>query len=114
MTKIFWIIDFIIPFTMIGLGYYYYFKKSHKPISKYSGLRTESTMSSRKNWEYAHKLSGKILIYVGIGLSIYAVIVKILKPLPAEYLSLINNAVYIIVFIAITIISNSKVKRLGE
>lgn len=110
----FWFIDFIFPITMIILGYYYYFKKSQQPISKYSGLRTEFTMTSRRNWEFAHKFSGKVLIFAGCGLCIYAFVIKLIKPLPVEWLSLINNAIYITVFIAITAVSNRKTKKLGD
>lgn len=113
MSSLFWIIDFIMPLTMIFIGVYYFFKKSEQPIHKTSGFRTSASMVSRKSWSVAHKLAGKYLIICGIILCIYTFIIKLIQPLKPEWLSLINNAIDIIVYIAITPLVNSKLEKLN-
>ncbi|MDU1347897.1 SdpI family protein [uncultured Clostridium sp.] len=111
MTSFFWLVDMIFPISMIGIGVYYN-KKKDMEISKISGFRTEASMKSKEAWAYAHELSSKILIRVGILLVLYTFIIKLIEPISPEYLSLINNSVSIIVYISVTIYVNKKVKLL--
>ena len=105
----FWIIDMIIPITMIALGIYYN-NKANMNISEKSGFRTAASMKSKEAWEYAHKLASKMLILIGILLICYIVLIKVIEPLSSEYLSLINNSVSILAYIFLTMYVNKKVK----
>lgn len=111
MRTAFWVIDFILPAAMIILGMYYVKRKSLQNVSKYSGFRTDASMSSQENWKKAHLLAGKALILVGVCLAMYAVIIKLIAPISAEWLSLINNGIYILAYIGITIGVNIVIQK---
>lgn len=111
MRWLFWIVDLILPVTMIVIGIYYLAKKSKQPISKTSGFRTGGSMSSCKSWAMAHRMAGKCLVVGGGVLCLYALIIKLVQPLPAEWLSLVNNGIYIIAYIGITITVNSRIQK---
>lgn len=106
----FWIIDMILPITMICLGIYYY-KLSDANISRISGFRTKESMKSKKNWKYAHELCSKLLIRFGILLVIYTVIIKIIEPISCEYLSLLNNSISLVLYIFIGVYVNGKIRK---
>lgn len=89
MEIFFWIVDLIIPITMIIIGRIYSISPPTE-ISSLCGYRTTRSMSSRQAWVYAHHLSGRIWSVLGIVLLIFVVILKINAPMSSEYLSLIN------------------------
>lgn len=78
-------------------------------ISAWSGFRTSKSMQSQEHWQHAHLLSSHYLLKLGTVLMIYCVIAKLTFPITKEVLSLINNAIYIIAFIAVTIHIDSKI-----
>lgn len=65
----FWIfmlvMDLIIPFTMLGIGRYF-FKKTPKKINVVFGYRTTMSMKSKDTWEFAHKYCGRIWYVCGL------------------------------------------------
>jgi uncharacterized membrane protein len=64
----FWIFMFImnllIPLTMIGFGSYFY-KKAPKEINNVFGYRTRLSMKNRDTWEFAHHYCGKLWRKIG-------------------------------------------------
>ncbi|HCW04206.1 MAG TPA: hypothetical protein DGK91_06570 [Clostridium sp.] len=64
----FWIFMFImnllIPLTMIGFGSYFY-KKASKEINHVFGYRTRLSMKNRDTWEFAHHYCGKLWRKIG-------------------------------------------------
>lgn len=113
MRGIFWAVDLLLPVAMLVIGYYYYAKKSKQAVSKTGGLRTASTMKSRRAWEYAHRLCGRWLIVAGAVLAVYVVVVKLAAPVAAEWLSLLNNGVSILVFILVGTEASRRADRYG-
>ena len=109
MRIVFWFIDLLLPCTMIGIGVYYIARKSKQQISRASGFRTAASMSSRENWSKAHLLAGKALVVAGCCLAVYAVVIKLAAPISAEWLSLLNNGIYIAVYILLTVIVNRRI-----
>lgn len=89
MEIFFWIVDLIIPLTLIIVGRTYSVNPS-KQISSLRGYRTTRSMSSKKAWNYANHLIGRIWGVLGLALLIFVVILKINAPMRPEYLSLIN------------------------
>ncbi len=109
MEIFFWIVDLIIPITMIIIGRVYSFKPP-KEISSLRGYRTTRSMSSKEAWFYAHHLSGKVWSVLGIVLLIFVVIIKLIAPMKSEYLSLINAGIGIIALIIPIPFIESKLK----
>lgn len=105
----FWIVDLLLPVTMIGLSCYYK-KKEDGRISQLSGFRTKNSMESKEQWKRAHKLSANYLRRAGIILVLGVIIIKIIAPLQKEILSLIDVGISMVVFIGITIYVNCKLK----
>lgn len=110
MEKAFWIVDLILPITMIAISFFYK-RKAKKDISRISGFRTSETMENKKLWEEAHLLASKLLLFSGIILTAIVCAMKSFISMDAAYLSLIDNTISLIVFIAITIYVQSKVSR---
>lgn len=77
----FWIFMFImnllIPLTMIIFGYIYDKRPPKKPKSKfaYSGYRTPMSMKNEETWEYANRFFGKLWFRFGIVLGLISIIV---------------------------------------
>ncbi len=67
----FWIfmltMDLLIPVTMIGFGAYFR-KRAPGEINGVFGYRTARSMASRAAWDYAHRLCGRIWLWVGLAL----------------------------------------------
>ncbi|MGG7163314.1 SdpI family protein [Clostridium ihumii] len=106
MEKFFWIIDLLIPLSMIVIGISY--KNNYpKEINKFHGYRTSLSMKSKETWIYAHKRASKIYFILGVILCVVIVIIKLIKPISEEYLSLINVFLGIVfLIIPIPIIEN--------
>lgn len=65
----FWVfmlfVDLLIPFTMIGLGRYF-FKKPPRHINPVFGYRTAMSMKNEDTWRFAHHYFGKLWFQVGL------------------------------------------------
>ncbi|GAA0070013.1 hypothetical protein UT300003_15360 [Clostridium sardiniense] len=109
MEIFFWIVDLIIPITMIIIGKIYSVNPPTE-VSSLCGYRTTRSMSSRQAWVYAHRLSGRIWSTLGIILLIFVVILKINAPMSSEYLSLINAGLGLAVLIIPIPFVESKLK----
>jgi len=59
------IMDLLIPFTMIGFGYFF-LKKAPKNINALFGYRTTMSMKNKDTWEFAHKYCGKLWYVWGV------------------------------------------------
>lgn len=70
------IVALIIPITMIALGLY--FKRSApKNINYFFGYRTKRSMKNRETWAFAHAYCGRLLVRVGIGMTIATAVIVI-------------------------------------
>lgn len=108
-----WIVDLIIPITMILLGSLYS-RKAKSKISDISGFRTINSMASKESWKYSHKLASKILKIFGILLVIYVIVVKLLSNMDPENLSFINVGISLLVYILISVYINIKTKEFNK
>lgn len=98
MNIFFWIIDLLIPLTMIIISIMFKYQPPKK-INSFYGYRTTRSKSSQEAWDYAHTLSGKAFGIVGIILFIFIVILKLIIPIQPEHLSLINLSISTLVLI---------------
>lgn len=98
MIPFFWIVDLLIPVSMIIIGIAFRIRPP-KNINYLYGYRTKKSMGSKEAWDYAHKLCGAA--YVLIGILALAIITtgKLLIPLAPEYLSLINAGIGILALV---------------
>lgn len=108
-----WIVDLIIPITMIVLGFVYN-KKAKGEISDMSGFRTVNSMVSKESWKYSHKLASRILKIFGILLIIYIIVIRLISNMNSEYLSLINVGISLLIYILISIYIDLKIKRFNK
>lgn len=95
MTIFFWIVDLIIPVTMIVLGLVFKYKPPKK-INWVYGYRTTRSMKSQKAWDYAHNRMGVLWLKIGSVLLIAYICSKLFMPITKEYLSLIHAGIGII------------------
>lgn len=107
----FWFIDLIFPVTMLILAFLYKNKAKKKKISHISGFRTKASLESEENWIKAHNMASRYLLYGGVGLILYIIVIKLINPIKTEYLSLINVFISILLYIGITIFINHKLKN---
>ncbi len=61
------VMDLLIPVTMIGFGAYFR-KRAPGEINRVFGYRTTRSMASRKAWDHAHRLCGRIWLWGGVAL----------------------------------------------
>ena len=59
------IVDLLIPFTMIGFGWYFR-KQAPGAINWVFGYRTEMSMKNKDTWEFAHNYIGKLWYRIGL------------------------------------------------
>ena len=59
------IMDLLLPFTMIGFGRHF-MKNAPKTINGVFGYRTSMSMKNKETWEFAHKYCGKIWYICGL------------------------------------------------
>lgn len=50
----------LLPITGLFLSFFYKYKANGN-ISKHSGFRTQLSMKSKENWNYAHRYAAKLL-----------------------------------------------------
>lgn len=98
MTLFFWIMDLLIPVSMIIIGIVFR-TRLPKSINYLYGYRTKRSMESKESWDYAHKLCGAAYILIGILILALISIGKLLIPLAPEYLSLINAGIGILALV---------------
>ena len=87
MTLYFWIVDLLLPAVVTAIGLLLTYCPPRR-INMIYGYRTRRSMASQEAWDEAHRLYGRICLRVGPALVAFAVLVKLLVPLPSEFLSL--------------------------
>ncbi|QNO14190.1 SdpI family protein [Alkalicella caledoniensis] len=98
MTLFFWIVDLLIPVSMIIIGILFR-TRPPKNINYIYGYRTKRSMKSKEAWDYAHKLCGAAYLLMGILILVIVSIGKLQMSLAPEYLSLINAGIGIIALV---------------
>ena len=95
MEVFFWVTDLLIPVMMIVVGYFF---KKHPPttINSVYGYRTKRSMASKEVWVFAQRYFGGLWLKVGLGLLFIIILDKLLIPIAAENLSLINAVINLI------------------
>ncbi|MCT4543905.1 MAG: SdpI family protein [Vallitalea sp.] len=97
--KIFlWIVDLVLPITMIIIGLVYKYNAPEK-VNNFHGYRTKQSMKSQEAWDYAHKHLSLIFTIMGVILLIYVIISKFVVPIERQYLSVINAGIGILALI---------------
>ena len=61
------LMDLLIPFTMIGLGWLF-IKKPPDKINMIYGYRSAMSMKSVETWEFAHSYCGRLWMRLGLAL----------------------------------------------
>ncbi len=92
MDLFFWIIDLLIPTVTFLMGILFILCPPKK-INMIYGFRTFRSMSSQKAWDHAHRISGRIYIWVGAGIALLVTADKLLLPVEPQWLSLIHAAI---------------------
>ena len=87
MTLFFWIFDLLLPAAVTAIGLLFTFRPPRR-INAFYGYRTRRSMASQPAWDMAHRLYGRITLRAGPPLIAFAVLAKLLMPLPPETLSL--------------------------
>lgn len=114
MNIFFWIVDLIIPITMIIIGIIF---ENHPPkeINYVYGYRTKRSMASQEAWDLAHKLCGDAWRTIGIILFIFVVVEKLIVQIDPASLSLINVGISLIALITPIFFIERKLKnRFGK
>lgn len=99
MNVFFWIVDLIIPITMIIFGILFIKRPPYRINSVY-GYRTRRSMASQEAWDYAHQLCGKAWLGIGGILLCFIIVGKLIIPIMPESLSLINTGIGIVALIS--------------
>ncbi|MDR7857448.1 SdpI family protein [Tissierella sp.] len=71
MLDLRWLINFIMPVSLIIYGSVY-IKKAGGSISNFLGYRTVRSMLSEETWKYGNRRAGQIWIRLGLGLIIFS------------------------------------------
>ena len=87
MDVFFWIVDILIPLAVVVIGLLFTLRPPRR-INMIYGYRTARSTASQEAWDTAHRLNGRICLRVGPPLILFAVLAKLLVPLPPEVLSL--------------------------
>lgn len=80
----FWLVDLILPVTMIALSFYYR-KKAYSDISAVSGFRVKEAMSDKETWKFAHLLASNIVIKEGLIMGGLIILIKLIAPLDEPF-----------------------------
>lgn len=92
-----WMIDFIIPFTMVLWGMY--------AVKQAQRGKADTPQAQ------AYGKLGKVLVVTSLCFVVYAFFIKMISPLPAVWLNVINNGVYLLVYVAIFVVFIIKNKK---
>jgi uncharacterized membrane protein len=87
MDVFFWVVDLLIPVLIAAIGLLFTYKPPRR-INAFYGYRTARSTASQEAWDTAHRLYGRIMLRVGPLLILFAVLAKLLVPLPTEVVSL--------------------------
>lgn len=90
MAFLFYVVDLIIPVTMIIFGLIFLYKPP-KEINSLYGYRTKNSMKTIDTWNFAHLKCGKLFLIIGSILAVLILISKLFIPLPKEILSFIHS-----------------------
>ena len=71
MIDLRWLINFIMPLSLIIYGSIY-IKKAKGNISNFLGYRTVRSMLSEETWKYGNRRAGQIWVRLGLGLIIFS------------------------------------------
>lgn len=110
MNVFFWIVDLIIPVTMMVMGTVF---KKHPPkeINSVYGYRTSRSMASKEAWDYAHQLAGKVWMRIGVILLAFVVVEKLVVPVDPARLSIMNAGIGVAALIIPIPFIESQLKR---
>lgn len=114
MSIFFWIIDLLIPFTMIIIGIIYK-RFTPKKINKISGYRTRRSMLSIYTWQYSNGRMAELWLKWGALLFFIIIISKLIVPIDEESLSMIHTFLGMgVLIIAIPIIEKELKEKFDE
>lgn len=72
MKDLRWVINFVMPISLIIYGYIY-IKRANKGTNSSFGYRTSRSMKSKETWEYSNNRLGKLWMILGFVLAIFSV-----------------------------------------
>ena len=108
------IMNLLIPFTMIGFGFYFQ-KHPPKEINELFGYRTSLSMKNEDTWTYAHKLFGDIWYKLGIVLLVLSIIASIFTIGKSDdflgNVTIVNESIQLIVLITPIFYVEKKLKE---
>jgi uncharacterized membrane protein len=89
------------PGIMIGIGLLWR-KRPPRDINGVYGYRTTWSMKNQETWDFAHRLSGRIWLYLGVPIEVLSVIVLIV--FQTTYKTALSQVAVIIMGIQIVIL----------
>ncbi len=110
VSGMFWVVDMILPVTMVIISFYYK-KKAYSKMTNMSGFRTAESMKNKECWKEAHLLASKLLFRAGVILIVIVLLLKGVLPLEPPHVSLINNGISLVSYIVITMYVNNVITR---
>ncbi len=113
MDVFFWVADLLIPLAVVVIGLLFTLRPPRR-INMLYGYRTTRSMSSQAMWDEAHKVYGRISLRTGPVLVVFAVVAKLLVPLPPEILSLCLLPFSFAALIAPLVVVEKHLKRLAQ
>lgn len=103
---------FTVGILYIGLGLPLYLEKISPNM--FYGFRTQKTLSDKKIWFAANKVSGKDMIIAGIAISASAILIELLlETTDIAFLGIINTAILLVISIIMICHSLWSLKKLS-
>lgn len=110
MDIMFWVTDLLIPLLIfiLGIGFY---NVGSTDINNWLGYRTRRSKSSQEAWDFAQKEMARLFIIISLISGFIVVFDKLWAPLEAEWLSMINMSVEVVLIILVIPIVEHKLKK---
>lgn len=113
MFAFLFIMNSIIPITMIGFGLLW---KNNPPkkINKLYGYRTNMSMKNDETWKFAHRYHGKVWYWSGIILLIFTIATMLILTYSyddIEVISLLITFIQIVVMISAVILTEKALRN---
>ena len=100
----------LLPITGLFLSFFYKYKANGN-ISKHSGFRTQLSMKSKENWNYAHKYAAKLLRIYTIFFTLLNIIIIFSNSLNIITMTIIVVLQVLLYIIIVYKVNNALVKK---
>lgn len=108
MQVFFWVVDLLLPCSMVIMGVYNRF--FYHTIEETEKLPKQPSVWP-EHWEKGKKLGAVYLMRAGFIFIGYAIVVRLFLPIKPEIISIVNNLLYMAVFVCIMAYVEKKIKE---